>query len=135
MRDCVLLLILSASLQAQTPPAIDTSKAIDLTYDYDEKTIYWPTAKPFEFQRESWGMSAGGYWYSAGRFSASEHGGTHLDSPIHFGKGQASTEQIPLSKLIAPAGVVGITQTCAAHHHYPLPPPALSKRGPANATI
>ncbi len=82
MRDCVLLLILSASLQAQTPPAIDTSKAIDLTYDYDEKTIYWPTAKPFEFQRESWGMSAGGYWYSAGRYSASEHGGTHLDSPI-----------------------------------------------------
>ncbi len=104
MRDCVLLLILSASLQAQTPPAIDTSKAIDLTYDYDDKTIYWPTAKPFEFQRESWGMSAGGYWYSAGRYSASEHGGTHLDSPIHFGRGQASTEQIPLSKLIATTG-------------------------------
>src|SRR5437660_3611591 len=39
MRDCVLLLILSASLQAQTRPAIDTSKVIDLTYAYDERTI------------------------------------------------------------------------------------------------
>ena len=67
MRDCQLLLILSVSLQAQTRPAIDISKMIDLTYDYDAKTIYWPTAKPFEFQRENWGMSAGGYWYSAGR--------------------------------------------------------------------
>src|SRR5258708_9375925 len=124
MRDCVLLLILSASLQAQTPPAIDTSKAIDLTYDYDEKTIYWPTAKPFEFQRESWGMSAGGYWYSAGRYSASEHGGTHLDSPIHFAKGQATAEHIPLSKLIAPALLVDITKACAADPTYPPPPAA-----------
>ncbi len=135
MRDCVLLLILSASLQAQTPPAIDTSKAIDLTYDYDEKTIYWPTAKPFEFQRESWGMSAGGYWYSAGRYSASEHGGTHLDSPIHFGKGQASAEQIPLSKLIAPAVVVDITKACAANHDYRLTAADLKKWEKENGAI
>src|SRR5258707_2678623 len=135
MRDCVLLLILSASLQAQTPPAIDTSKAIDLTYDYDEKTIYWPTAKPFEFQRESWGMSAGGYWYSAGRYSASEHGGTHLDSPIHFGKGQASTEQIPVSRLVAAAVVVDISLASAANRDYLLSAADLTKWEKANGAI
>jgi len=135
MRNRTLLLILSVSLHAQTRPAIDTSKVIDLTYDYDEKTIYWPTAKPFEFQRESWGMSAGGYWYSAGRYSASEHGGTHLDSPIHFGKGQASTEQIPLSRLIAPAVVVDITEACAANHDYRLSAADLKKWEQANGRI
>src|SRR5260370_38243640 len=98
MRDCVLLLILSASLQAQTPPAIDTSKAIDLTYDYDEKTIYWPTAKPFEFHRESWGMSAGGYWDSAGRYSANEPRGAHLGSPVRSAKADARPGHIPVYK-------------------------------------
>src|SRR5258708_37835428 len=100
MRDCVLLLILSASLQAQTPPAIDTSKVIDLTYDYDEKTVYWPTAKPFEVQRESWGMSPGGYLSPAGRDSASEDGGPHLGTPIHLGTDQARTERLPVSTVI-----------------------------------
>jgi kynurenine formamidase len=135
VRAWTLVLILSVSLQAQTRPAIDTSKVIDLTYDYDSKTIYWPTAKPFEFQHESWGMSLGGYWYAAGRYSASEHGGTHLDSPIHFGKGQASTEQIPLSKLIAPAVVVDITQACAANHDYRVSAADLKKWEQTNGAI
>src|SRR5262249_27570103 len=114
---------------------IDTTKAIDLTYDYDEHTIYWPTAKPFEFQREAWGMSPGGYWYSAGRYAASEHGGTHLDSPIHFGKGQASTEQIPLSKLIAPAVVIDISQSCASNADYRLTAADLKKWEQSNGAI
>jgi kynurenine formamidase len=139
MKHRTLLLIVTTivtiSLHAQTRPAIDTSKLIDLTYDYDEKTIYWPTAKPFEFQRESWGMSPGGYWYSAGRYTASEHGGTHLDSPIHFGKGQATTEQIPLSKLIAPVIVVDVTQACAANRDYRLSAADLKKWEQANGAI
>jgi kynurenine formamidase len=135
MRSCAMFLILAISLGAQTRPAIDTSKAIDLTYDYDEKTVYWPTAKPFEFQKESWGMSPAGYWYTAGRYSASEHVGTHLDSPIHFGKDQASTEQIPLSKLIVPAVVVDITQACASNHDYRLSASDLKKWEQANGAI
>jgi kynurenine formamidase len=98
--------------------AIDSGKAIDLTYDYDEKTIYWPTAQPFRFEHESWGVSPGGWWYSAGRYSASEHGGTHIDSPIHFAKGQVTTEAIPLSRLIAPAVVIDVAGQCAGHADY-----------------
>ena len=120
---------------ATAADVIDESKVIDLTYSFDEHTIYWPTAKPFEFHRESWGTSAGGYWYAAGRYSASEHGGTHLDSPIHFGKGQASTEQIPLSKLIAPAVVVDITKACAANHDYRLTAADLKKWEQTNGAI
>jgi kynurenine formamidase len=102
-------LLLPGLLWAQ----IDTSKLVDLTYPFDEKTIYWPTAKPFQWEKESWGMSPGGYWYASGRYAASEHGGTHLDAPIHFGKDRPSIDQIPLSRLVAPAIVVDIAGACA----------------------
>ena len=29
---------------------IDENKVIDLTYSFDEHTIYWPTAKPFQLE-------------------------------------------------------------------------------------
>jgi kynurenine formamidase len=135
MSHRALLLLMTFALQAQTRPAIDTSKVIDLTYELDEKTVNWPTAKPFEFQRESWGMSPGGYWYAAGRFSASEHLGTHLDSPIHFGKGQATTDQIPLSKLIAATVVIDITPACASNRDYLLSTADIRKWEQANGAI
>src|SRR5712692_5621531 len=99
---------------------IDTSKVVDLTYSFDERTIYWPTAKSFDWQKESWGTSPGGYWYASARYAASEHGGTHIDSPIHFGKDQATTEQIPLSRLIGPAAVIDISAACEKDPDYRL---------------
>ena len=80
-----LIALVACTLAAQT-------QAIDLTYSFDEKTIYWPNAKPFEWQKESWGRNAQGSWYAAGRYAASEHVGTHLDSPVHFAEGQAATD-------------------------------------------
>jgi kynurenine formamidase len=97
---------------------IDEAKLVDLTYDFDEKTIYWPTAQPFRWEKESWGKSAGGYWYAAARYAASEHGGTHLDSPIHFGEGKSSTDQITLQKLIGPAVVIDVSTACASNPDY-----------------
>jgi kynurenine formamidase len=114
MRRLLLLLFPVFVLCAQ----IDPQKLVDLTWSYDEKTIYWPTAKPFQFEKESWGVSPGGYWYSAGRYSASEHGGTHLDSPIHFAKDQIGTDQIPLNRLVAPAVVIDVRKACDGHPDY-----------------
>jgi kynurenine formamidase len=99
---------------------IDESKIVDLTYDFDDKAIYWPTAKPFQWEKESWGKSAGGYWYAAARYSASEHGGTHLDSPVHFAEGKSATDELPLSRLIAPAAVIDISAACAKDADYRL---------------
>ena len=103
------LLLFPCVLWAQ----IDVNKLVDLTWPFDEKTIYWPTGKPFQWEKESWGVSAGGYWYTSGRYAASEHGGTHLDAPIHFGKDRPTMDQIPLSRLVAPAAVVDIGAACA----------------------
>jgi kynurenine formamidase len=127
--------LVAATLAAQTRPLIDTSRVIDLTYDFDEKTVNWPTAKPFEFRQESWGMSPQGHWYAAGYYAGSEHLGTHIDSPIHFGQGQSTTDRIPLGKLIAPAMVVDVTQACSAHRDYLITAADLRKWEKANGAI
>ena len=100
--------------------SIDESKVIDMTYSFDDKTIYWPTAKPFTWEKEAWGQSAGGYWYTAARYSASEHGGTHLDAPLHFGEGKQALDEIPITKLISPAVVINIAEACAKDANYRL---------------
>ncbi len=98
--------------------AFDESKLIDLTYSFDEQTIYWPTAKPFQHERDSWGRSNAGDWYASASYAASEHGGTHLDSPIHFSEGKSTADEIPLSRLVAPAAVIDISQACATNPDY-----------------
>lgn len=82
---------------------------IDLSYAFDASTIYWPTAQPFEHETEFEGRTEKGYFYSAYRYSASEHGGTHLDAPIHFAEGKTS-DQLELSKLMGPVAVVDVSE-------------------------
>ncbi len=109
----------STQPQQTTPQTvIDEAKVVDLTYSFDEKTIYWPTAKPFTWEKEAWGVSTGGYWYTAARYGASEHGGTHLDAPIHFGEGKQAADELPLTKLISPAVVINITDACTKNADY-----------------
>ena len=82
---------------------------VDLTYSYAEETIYWPTADGFQLDEVAFGETELGYFYSAYNISTAEHGGTHLDAPIHFSRGGMSAEQIPLDRLIAPAVVVDVS--------------------------
>ena len=95
-------------------------RPIDLTYTFDEKTIYWPTGKHFEHERVSWGRTQVGYWYSSYNLAGSEHGGTHLDAPIHFAEGKRVVSDIPLSQLIVPAVVVDISAQCESDPDYQL---------------
>ena len=82
---------------------------IDLSYAFSEETIYWPTEDGFRLDELAYGETEAGYFYSSYRISTAEHGGTHLDAPIHFSRGGMSAEQIPLNRLIAPAVVVDIS--------------------------
>jgi kynurenine formamidase len=92
---------------------IDTSKIIDLTYTFDTTTIYWPTEHPFAHQFEHYGMTPEGYFYSSAKFAAPEHGGTHMDAPIHFSKDGMTADQMPLSAMIGPAVVIDFSQRAA----------------------
>jgi len=84
------------------------SALVDLTYPFDAGTVYWPTSTPFRLRRVARGRTAAGYWYAANDFSAAEHGGTHLDAPIHFHENGWTTEQVPLGRLAGPAVVIDI---------------------------
>jgi hypothetical protein len=37
---------------------ISPEKIVDLTYDFDATSVYWPNAKSFDWQKEYWDMSA-----------------------------------------------------------------------------
>ena len=93
-------------------------KLLDMTYQYDEDTIYWPTAKAFELRKVSWGMTEGGWWYASNEYSASEHGGTHADAPIHFALDGRTIDQVPLQEWIGPAVRIDVTGKCEKDRDY-----------------
>ncbi|MGW8268435.1 MAG: cyclase family protein [Longimicrobiales bacterium] len=82
---------------------------VDLTYPYSEETIYWPTADGFHLEEVAYGDTEGGWFYSSYNYSASEHGGTHFDAPIHFSRGADTNERVPLTRLIGAAAVVDVS--------------------------
>ena len=83
---------------------------VDLTHSFSKSTIYWPTdTAGFQLEQLAFGTTDGGWFYSSYQFASAEHGGTHLDAPIHFAEGGVTNDQIPLSGLIGPAAVVDVT--------------------------
>jgi kynurenine formamidase len=93
-------------------------KLLEMTYPYDKDTIYWPTAKGFELKKLDWGISEGGWWYASNEYSASEHGGTHADAPIHFAQYGRTMDQIPLQEWIGPAVKIDVSSKCSANRDY-----------------
>jgi kynurenine formamidase len=91
---------------------------VDLSHAYDDRTVFWPTAERFELTKVADGMTPQGYYYAANTFRTSEHGGTHIDSPVHFARNGWTVDQIPLDRLIAPAIVVDVRQASAANADY-----------------
>jgi kynurenine formamidase len=113
-----LALFLLSIMSLTTLQAKSTGKIIDLTYAFDADSVYWPTAETFKLETDFEGVTDKGYFYSAYRFSAAEHGGTHLDAPVHFAKGHNSVDQIPLEQLTGAGLVIDVTKQCAANVDY-----------------
>jgi kynurenine formamidase len=126
LQQMILPWALAPILLQPAAPLIDERKLVDLTHTFDERTIQWPTAKPFAWHKDAWGKTAAGYWYSSASFATSEHLGTHIDSPIHFAEGEATTDRIPLRQLAGPAIVIDIARACAANRDYQLTPQDIS---------
>ena len=114
----VLLLAISVAAVAQRRGDLTTGHIVDLTHAFDSNSVYWPTAEQFKLETDFEGVTDKGYFYSAYRYSAAEHGGTHLDSPVHFAKGHNSVDQIPLDRLIGTAIVIDVTKQCAGNSDY-----------------
>jgi len=95
---------------------------VDLTYDFDSTTIYWPTAKPFRLEVVSAQRTAAGYYYAANNIAAAEHGGTHLDAPVHFAEGKHTTDQIPIGQLVGLACVIDVSRQAEGDRDYRVTP-------------
>jgi kynurenine formamidase len=91
---------------------------IDMSYTFDEQTIFWPTAQPFELEVVAAGVTEGGYYYAANNFCTAEHGGTHLDAPVHFAEGRQTADRIPVDRLVGPAVVVDVSAAAAEDPDY-----------------
>ncbi len=111
IRTAIFLVGLGAALSL--PATGEDLRIVDLSHSYDEATIFWPTEEGFVLERGTAGVTEAGYWYAAHRFRTPEHGGTHIDAPIHFAKGGHTVDEIPLDRLIGPAIVVDVTDACA----------------------
>jgi kynurenine formamidase len=109
--------LISVFLTAR-PGQVFKDKLLDMTYAFDQSSIYWPTAKPFNLDKVSWGISKGGWWYASNEFSASEHGGTHVDAPIHFAQNGRTIDQIPLLEWIGPAVKIDVSEKCEKNRDY-----------------
>lgn len=115
------LLFLLGSLFWTTSACCDEprmNRTLDLTHVFDSSTIYWPTEEGFKLLPESAGVTPQGYYYAANRFMCAEHGGTHIDAPIHFWKGGQTVDQVPLRRLIGPGACVDVSAKCAADRDY-----------------
>jgi kynurenine formamidase len=104
-----LLACLLLTWSTTVPAGSAETRVVDLTYPFSAETVYWPTAHGFELQVDSRGHTEKGYYYEANSFRAAEHGGTHVDAPIHFAEGKATVDEIPLERLMAPGVLVDVS--------------------------
>ncbi|MBW3138651.1 cyclase family protein [Ferrimonas balearica] len=91
---------------------------IDLTHPFSAQAIYWPTADRFEKTTVFDGVTDKGFYYSAFNFRAAEHGGTHVDAPVHFAKGRRGVADIPLEQLIGPGVVIRVADRIGDDRNY-----------------
>ena len=121
---CALVLANLISLQAAQGAAFDVAslRLVDLGHAYGEETLYWPSKPPAQFKLEqlSYGETPGGWFYAANRFCTAEHGGTHLDAPIHFARDGHTVDAVPLTQLVAPAVRIDVREQTARDRSYRL---------------
>lgn len=98
--------------------AVERADLIDLTHVFDADTLVWPTSAAFRLEKVADGVTPAGFYYAANNVHTAEHGGTHVDAPVHFAQGQQSVEQIPFSRLIGRALVVDVSTQAAADPDY-----------------
>jgi len=121
-RMTVLAAMLAGVAGCSTPQpqrqAFPPGELVDLTHTYDQTTLFWPTAEVFALEKVADGETPAGYYYAANNFSSSEHGGTHIDAPVHFARGHETVDEIPLNRLVGSAVVIDVVNKSAENADY-----------------
>jgi kynurenine formamidase len=112
-----------------------TPRYVDLTHELSSDSIFWPTGETFRLDKVADGVTDKGYYYASNNYSGNEHGGTHIDAPLHFAKGRWSVDQIPLDRLIGPAIVVDVSTASASNADYQVSVADFTKWEQANGPL
>ena len=117
---CVLGLLLAygCATKQNSSHSFPSGRWIDLTHDFSSETVYWPTSDPFVSETVFRGVTDKGFFYAAYKFCTAEHGGTHIDAPIHFADGRKTVDQIPLEQLIGEAVVIDVSEQAITNRDY-----------------
>jgi len=121
MKKSIFFIILAIgilSVQVFIYAGIPEGKLLDMTYAFGDDSIYWPTGKSFKSTKVSWGVNEQGKWYASNDYEANEHGGTHVDAPIHFAQKGRTIDQIPLEEWIAPVVKIDVVTQCTKNRDY-----------------
>jgi kynurenine formamidase len=110
--------LITAGCSKPSPTGFPAGEWLDLSYDFSTETVYWPTSDPFRLDTVYEGRTEKGYYYSAYQFCSAEHGGTHIDAPIHFAEGRQTVDQLPLTQLIGPAIKIDVSPQALADPDY-----------------
>ena len=98
--------------------AWEQARLIDLTHSFEAGTIVWPTEQDFRLVLQQAGETQGGYYYASNRMEMAEHGGTHIDAPIHFSKGGQTLDQVPIERLVGAGIRIDVAAQCARDRDY-----------------
>lgn len=102
----------------QSRVAWEQSRIIDLTHPFGADTIVWPTEQDFRLIIQHAEDTPGGYYYASNRIEMPEHGGTHIDAPIHFSRGKQTVDQIPIGRLVGMGVRIDVHAQCARDRDY-----------------
>jgi kynurenine formamidase len=102
----------------QAPAQFPEGKWIDLTHDFSSDTVYWPTGEGFRLETVFDGTTDKGYYYAANKYTAEEHGGTHIDAPRHFAEGRQTLDEIPIESLTGNAVVIDVSKKAVSDPDY-----------------
>ena len=113
-----LVFVVFISCKSENKGIFENGTWIDMSYSYESKTPYWPTASGFQLDTVFEGMTEGGYYYSAYQFASAEHGGTHIDAPIHFAEGRKTVDELNLNQLVGDGIVVDVIDSVKTYIDY-----------------
>ena len=117
----LLLIILGCtnSKENDVGKLLSEGRWIDLSYSFSDSTLYWPNnPSSFKLDTQVNGITPAGFYYSSNAFSAPEHGGTHLDAPVHFAQGKQTADQLPLENLTGTAVVIDVSEKALKNADY-----------------
>jgi len=100
----------------------DNGRWIDLTYEFSEETIFWPTSGTFSLDTVFVGETDAGFYYESYEFCTAEHGGTHLDAPVHFSEGKKTVEELKIENLTGQAVVIDVSDKVETDRDYQILP-------------